>query len=404
MLRQRGAEVIDADDVQQSLLKPGLELAAQLVARFGRAILHPDGWWSTAPPWPVWSSRRAAPRCGIWIRSPIPRLSVRSAAGSRGRRRRSWWSKPLQAFAIRDARRCRRALGRRRASGKPPAASRASRAHLDRETAEQRLAAAADPLLGGACADAVIDTSGDIDEMAANGRECLEGPRDRVAIRAVKPRPRGYASKGGTLSDRVEVDVHFDYAVLVAQHSATRWLEEVRRQVGPDQLAVTWRFFPLEEGQRTGRRRVSDLELPPDRRSRGRDSLRAAAARDVRARHSSASTPPCSVSSTKRARSAQPATLEEAATRAGLDMAEFSAGLEDPSLLDAIRDDYLQGRSNLGVFGTPTFVFPNGQSGLHPGLARAAPGGSRSSLGRFRGRRATVRSCAKSSARDDLSE
>jgi predicted DsbA family dithiol-disulfide isomerase len=55
-------------------------------------------------------------------------------------------------------------------------------------------------------------------------------------------------------------------------------------------------------------------------------------------------------------------TLEEAASRAGLDLERFKIDLDDRDLLREIEDDYLSGRERFGVFGTPTFVFSNGQS------------------------------------------
>ncbi|MGH2614556.1 MAG: DsbA family protein, partial [Thermomicrobiales bacterium] len=56
------------------------------------------------------------------------------------------------------------------------------------------------------------------------------------------------------------------------------------------------------------------------------------------------------------------ATLEEAARRADLDLSRFADDLDNRDLLVEIRDDYNAGREGLAVFGTPTFVFPNGQS------------------------------------------
>jgi dephospho-CoA kinase len=43
LLRQRGADVIDADHVYRSLLQPGSGLWRQVVARFGPEIAGPDG-------------------------------------------------------------------------------------------------------------------------------------------------------------------------------------------------------------------------------------------------------------------------------------------------------------------------------------------------------------------------
>ena len=42
ILRDRGAAIIDADRVYQSLLEPGSEIWQQIVARFGAAIIQPD--------------------------------------------------------------------------------------------------------------------------------------------------------------------------------------------------------------------------------------------------------------------------------------------------------------------------------------------------------------------------
>src|SRR5215213_8834537 len=43
LLRRRGAEVIDADQVYRSLLQPRSELWRQVVERFGPAIVRSDG-------------------------------------------------------------------------------------------------------------------------------------------------------------------------------------------------------------------------------------------------------------------------------------------------------------------------------------------------------------------------
>jgi len=56
------------------------------------------------------------------------------------------------------------------------------------------------------------------------------------------------------------------------------------------------------------------------------------------------------------------ATVLEAARRAELDIERFERDLDDRSLLPAIGDDYERGRDEHGVFGTPTFVFPGGET------------------------------------------
>lgn len=52
-------------------------------------------------------------------------------------------------------------------------------------------------------------------------------------------------------------------------------------------------------------------------------------------------------------------TLIEVAKDSGLDVAQFETDLADRSGLPRIGHDYTEGRERFGVFGTPTFVFPN---------------------------------------------
>jgi predicted DsbA family dithiol-disulfide isomerase len=165
------------------------------------------------------------------------------------------------------------------------------------------------------------------------------------------------------LSERVEVDVYFDFACPYV-HSAAVWLDEVKRQVGPDQLQVTWKFFPLEQVNALPDAEFAIWDLPADRRSRGRDSLHAATA----ARRQGAEAFERFHLEVLRLKHeldhdhGQRATWVEAAERAGLDRERFDADLGDRSLLLEIRDDYVHGREQFAVFGTPTFVFPNGHS------------------------------------------
>jgi dephospho-CoA kinase len=163
MLRQHGAEVIDADDVYRSLLTPDSELTAQLVARFGPAILRPDGQVDRAALADMVFADAAALRDLDQIthpavvaevrrriaRSPAPVVVVEAIkllqSGMRDDVDELWVVDAPSETRLRRLK---------------------SRAHLDRETAEQRLAAAADPLLRGANADVVVDTSGAIAETA----------------------------------------------------------------------------------------------------------------------------------------------------------------------------------------------------------------------------------------------
>jgi predicted DsbA family dithiol-disulfide isomerase len=50
---------------------------------------------------------------------------------------------------------------------------------------------------------------------------------------------------------RFELDVYFDFLCPFA-YQGSEWLREVREQLGPDQLKITWRYFPLDQVNSTG--------------------------------------------------------------------------------------------------------------------------------------------------------
>jgi predicted DsbA family dithiol-disulfide isomerase len=165
------------------------------------------------------------------------------------------------------------------------------------------------------------------------------------------------------VSDRIAVDVYFDFACPYV-HSAAAWLREVNRQLGDNCIDVTWKFFPLEQVNAPADADMAIWDLPPERRSRGRDSLHAAAAARRQGPeaferfHEALLT----LKHEEGQDHGQRSTLDEAASRAQLDLTRFAADFENRQLLKDIESDYVAGRDGLGVFGTPTFVFPNGAS------------------------------------------
>jgi predicted DsbA family dithiol-disulfide isomerase len=165
------------------------------------------------------------------------------------------------------------------------------------------------------------------------------------------------------VSDPVAVDVYFDFACPYV-HSAAVWLGEVNRQLGESRVEVTWKFFPLEQVNAPADADVPIWDLPPERRSRGRDSFHAAAAarRQGQEAFERFHTTLLTLKHEEEQDHGKRSTLDEAASRAGLDLTRFAADLEDRALLKDIENDYLAGRDGLGVFGTPTFVVPNGQA------------------------------------------
>jgi len=57
-----------------------------------------------------------------------------------------------------------------------------------------------------------------------------------------------------------------------------------------------------------------------------------------------------------------PAVMEEAATKAGLDMARFREDLADPDLLRELGESHTRAVEEFGAFGVPTFVFSSGKT------------------------------------------
>ena len=106
-------------------------------------------------------------------------------------------------------------------------------------------------------------------------------------------------------------------------------------------------------------------EQPDSHRSRGRDAFQAASAARVqgdeafdrfhfellRLKHADGKD------------HGRPTTLRSAAETAGLDIERFEADRVDRAHLARIGEDYEEAKAKHGVFGTPTFVFPDGSSG-----------------------------------------
>lgn len=165
------------------------------------------------------------------------------------------------------------------------------------------------------------------------------------------------------MNDRVVVDVYFDYACPFV-NSAALWLDDVSRQLGASAPRITWKFFPLEQVNAPEDAEFAVWELPADRRSRGRDSLHAAAAARRQGEESFARFHMAllALKHEEGEDHGKRSVQEEAARRANLDLDRFRADLDDRALLAEIRDEYTHAREQFGVFGTPTFVFPNGNA------------------------------------------
>lgn len=165
------------------------------------------------------------------------------------------------------------------------------------------------------------------------------------------------------MSERLKVEIYFDY-VCPYVHAAANWLSEVNRQLGDDRVEFIWRFFPLEQVNAPADVTETVWELPPENRSQARNSMHAAAAamRQGKEPFERFNLELLALKHEQGKDHGKRATLLEASERAQLDIERFKQDLDDRALLHQIRDDYQNGRNVHGVFGTPTFVFPTGES------------------------------------------
>jgi len=155
----------------------------------------------------------------------------------------------------------------------------------------------------------------------------------------------------------MEFEVYYDYTCPFV-YRASLLLASVAAERSLD---VSWRYFSLtqvnskEEGW-------TAWDAPAGERVRGRLAFMAAeAARRqdrfepfhgmlLRARHEG------------RINIDEVEAIEQVAEESGLDLERFRRDLDDPSILAALARDHTHAVNVHGVFGTPTFVFPNGAS------------------------------------------
>lgn len=143
--------------------------------------------------------------------------------------------------------------------------------------------------------------------------------------------------------------------------AAAVWLQRVQERLG-DRLRVNWRFFPLEQVNSDEGPEWKLWEQPEGYRSRGLAAFQAAVAARQQGEAAFAGFNLALLKARHEAERdhGKRETLLDVAREAGLDMPRFERDLADRALLAEIGEDYEEGREQHGVFGTPTFVFPNG--------------------------------------------
>jgi predicted DsbA family dithiol-disulfide isomerase len=156
------------------------------------------------------------------------------------------------------------------------------------------------------------------------------------------------------------VELYYDYTCPTSW-AAERWLAAVRRDLG-DRLHITRRAFPLEQVNMQDPT-FNVWDYPNDGSSSTMRAFQAAWA--ARQQGEDAYERMHALLYVRRHAEgrnlAGQRVLEQTAEEAGLDIERFRADLTSNAAFQTVREDYLHGKHNLGVFGCPTLVFDNGR-------------------------------------------
>lgn len=163
------------------------------------------------------------------------------------------------------------------------------------------------------------------------------------------------------MENRTEkIDVYFDYTCPWAWGGQV-WLHQVKQELG-DKLQINWRYFPLEQvnAKDPG---FKLWEQPNDgtssslrsyqashaAKNQGEDAFDKFHATLFLKRHDEGRN------------LGKQDVLEAAACEAGLDLDRFREDLKSDDVFEVVKKDFTAGKDGLGVFGTPTIVFENGE-------------------------------------------
>ena len=163
------------------------------------------------------------------------------------------------------------------------------------------------------------------------------------------------------LDEPVQFEIFYDYGCPYV-YAVDEWLRQAAEQRG-EPIPVRWRYFPLEQVNAVDKPdwNLWEAEWPRPKaqvafhgaiaaRRQGEDAFLRFHRALLRAKH------------LEGREHGRPAVVREVAEAVGLDLARFDRDVADRSLLAVIGEDYAEARERYGVFGTPTFAFPNGEA------------------------------------------
>ena len=146
--------------------------------------------------------------------------------------------------------------------------------------------------------------------------------------------------------------------------NAAVWLDTVKEEIGDD-LDLNWRNFSL---QQINAKDAGDWKVWEEEDYTETRSLLAAIAGEAAKRQGKEAFNKFFLSLLTERHGGNRAPLNDnevflkIAGESGLDTSQFKQDLNDPELVKIVADDHIEATEVHGAFGTPTFIFPNGQA------------------------------------------
>ena len=155
----------------------------------------------------------------------------------------------------------------------------------------------------------------------------------------------------------MEFELYFDYLCPFV-YRASLLLANVAEARHPQ---VHWRYFSLAQVNSKAEG-WTVWEAPAAEKVRGRLAFKAAEAARRQDRFDAFHAALLAARHESRLDIDDVMVVEQVAEESGLDVESFRRDVQDPKILEALARDHTHAVTRHGVFGTPTFVFPNGAS------------------------------------------
>ena len=161
------------------------------------------------------------------------------------------------------------------------------------------------------------------------------------------------------MEEPIKFDVYFDYMCPFVYRVAG--MIDAVRSSRARPIDVRWRYFSLTQvnSKNDG---WTVWNAPAAETVRGRLAFAAAESARRQGRFEDLHMPLLEARHRDRLDLDDESVIERVAVDSGLDLARFRSDLHDRSVIAALARDHTQAVEKHGVFGTPTFVFENGES------------------------------------------